>query len=89
MEITKELEEQTSNTEETERKKETVISYTITEDQHTKTGDKIWVVKPENNLSKKDFAEVRKKLATLQGFYSSFKKGFIFKYDPTEKLKSA
>ena len=65
------------------------ISYIITEDQHTKTGDKIWVVKPENNLNKKDFAEVQKKLATLQGFYSSFKKGFIFKYDPTEKLKPA
>lgn len=77
------------NTFSDDREKEPVISYTITEDQHTKTGDKIWVVKPENNLSKKDFAEVRKKLATLQGFYSSFKKGFIFKYDPTEKLKSA
>lgn len=77
------------NTFSDDQEKEPDISYTITEDQHTKTGDKIWVVKPENNLSKKDFAEVRKKLATLQGFYSSFKKGFIFKYDPTEKLKSA
>ncbi len=87
MEITKELEEQTSNTEETERKKETV-SYTITEDQHTKTGETIWIVKPEKQLSKVDFAEVRRKLAILQGYYSSFVKGFIFKYDPTEKLES-
>ena len=61
----------------------------ITEDQHTKTGEKIWIVKPEKQLSKVDFAEVRRELATLQGYYSSFVKGFIFKYDPTEKLKSA
>ena len=73
---------------EVEPKKES-ISYTITEDQHTKTGETIWIVKPEKQLSKVDFAEVRRKLATLQGYYSSFVKGFIFKYDPTEKLESA
>lgn len=88
IEITKESEDQTRNTEKTEQKKETV-SYIITEDQHTKTGEKIWIVKPEKQLSKVDFAEVRQKLATLQGYYSSFVKGFIFKYDPTEKLEYA
>lgn len=65
---------------------ETQITYTITEDVHTKTGEKLFVVKPDTELSKSDFADVKRKLATLQGFYSSFKKGFIFKYDPTEKL---
>lgn len=69
-----------------EQKKESV-SYTITEDVHTKTSNKIWVVKPEKKLERKDFEETKRKLAILQGFYSSFKKGFIFKYDPTEKLK--
>ncbi len=84
--ITKESEDQTSNTEETEREKETV-SYTITEDRHTKTGETIWIVKPEKQLSKVDFAEVKRKFAILQGYYSSFVKGFIFKHDPTEKLE--
>lgn len=59
-----------------------------TEDVHTKTGEKLFVVKPDTELSKSDFADVKRKLATLQGFYSSFKKGFIFKYDPTEKLST-
>lgn len=72
---------------ETEPKKE-VISYTITEDQHTQTHAKIWIVKPEKELNKSDFAEVKRKLATLQGYYSSFKRGFIFKYDPTEALQT-
>ena len=75
-----------STKEEPEAKKES-ISYTITEDQHTQTHAKIWIVKPENELNKSDFAEVKRKLATLQGYYSTFKRGFIFKYDPTEALQ--
>ena len=70
-----------------EQKKETV-SYTITEDQHTQTNAKIWIVKPEKELNKTDFAEIKRKFATLQGYYSSFKHGFIFKYDPTEVLQT-
>lgn len=73
--------------EEPEAKKES-ISYTITEDQHTQTHAKIWIVKPEKELNKSDFADVKRKLATLQGWYSSYVRGFIFKYDPTEKLES-
>lgn len=73
--------------EETEPKKE-AISYTITEDQHTQTHAKIWIVKPEKELNKSDFAEVKRKFATLQGWYSSYVRGFIFKYDPTEALKT-
>lgn len=71
----------------TEAKKEN-ISYTVTEDKHTQTGAKIWIVKPEKDLNKIDFAEVKRKFATIQGYYSSFKKGFIFKYNPTEALKT-
>lgn len=82
-------EKQTDTTQETttETEKET-ISYTITEDQHTQTGAKIWIVKPEKELNKTDFAEVKRKLATIQGYYSTFKHGFIFKYDPTETLQT-
>lgn len=76
-----------STKEKTEPKKETV-SYTITEDQHTQTHAKIWIVKPEKELNKSDFAEVKRKLATLKGYYSSYVRGFIFKYDPTEILQT-
>lgn len=64
------------------------IIYEIVEDTHTKTGAKLWIVKPESELNKVDFAEVKRKLAILQGYYSGFKNGFIFKYDPTEKLQT-
>lgn len=85
---TTELEQDAQSTmEESEPKKES-ISYIITEDQHTQTHAKIWIVKLEKELNKSDFAEVKRKLATLQGYYSSFKHGFIFKYDPTEALQT-
>ena len=64
------------------------ITYTVTEETHSKTGEKLFVVNPTVKLSKEGFLDVKRKLATLQGFYSSFKKGFIFKYDPTEKLSA-
>lgn len=64
------------------------ISYIITEDVHTKTGSKIWVVKPDKELNREVFSEVKRKLATLQGFYSGFKHGFIFKYNPEEVLQT-
>lgn len=64
------------------------VSYEITEDKHTKTGQKIWIVRPEKELDKSDFVQVKRQLATLKGFYSSYVKGFIFKYDPTMILKT-
>ena len=73
--------------EEPKEKKES-ISYIITEDQHTQTNIKIWIVKPEKELNKSDFTKVKQKFAALQGYYSSFKRGFIFKYDPTEVLQT-
>lgn len=80
--------QEAQSTKEEPEAKKTSISYTITEDQHTQTHAKIWIVKPERELSKSDFADVKRKLATLQGYYSSFKRGFIFKYDPTEALQT-
>lgn len=68
--------------------KKDTINFIVTEDLHTKTGNKIWIVRPEKELNKPDFAEVKRKLATMQGFYSSFKHGFIFKYNPEEILQT-
>ena len=71
----------------TEAEKEP-INYVITEDHHAQTGKTIWIVKPEKELSKTDFAEVKRRLATIQGYYSTFKHGFIFKYNPEKALQT-
>ena len=72
----------------TEKPQKEFVSYTITEDVHTQTGGKIWIVKLDNELNKTDFAQVKRKLATLQGYYSTYKHGFIFKYNPEEALQT-
>ena len=73
---------------ETEQPKEKTIHYTIEEDIHTKTNEKLWVVKLDERLSKEDFVKVKQKFAVLKGFFSGYKKGFIFKYDPMEKIQN-
>lgn len=83
-----EKQETTTGTE-PQQKQKSDFNYIITEDTHTKTGATIWLVNFDTELSKTDFAEVKQKFARLQGYYSSFKKAFIFKYDPTEKIKTA
>ena len=80
------VEEQATETKQPEVKP---IDFEIKQSQHTKTKEDIWLVKIKSNLSKDDFAEVKRNFATLKGFYSSFNNSFIFKYDPTEKIKSA
>ena len=61
------------------------IEYDISEDK-SPSGKIIYLVKIKNDLSKDDFSEVKRELAKIQGYHSSLKDGFIFKYDPTEKL---
>ena len=60
--------------------------FEITPSQHTKTHENIWLVKVKKSLSKDEFQALRRKFATLNGYYSTFTHSFIFKYDPTEKI---
>lgn len=61
--------------------------YIITEDVHTKTNEKIYVVKFEKKFDKDEYVQVAKKIKFIGGYYSKFKKGFIFKENPIEKMK--
>jgi len=81
----KQSEEQEQQTEEQEKKS---IDFEIEQSKHTKTNENIWLVKIKNSLTKDEFAELKRKFATLKGFYSTFTNSFIFKYDPTEILQS-
>lgn len=62
--------------------------YTITESEHTKTHEKIYLVKWLGTLSKTDYISLNKKIKSLGGYYSKFTHSFIFKEDPAELLKS-
>ena len=80
--------ESAENTQEEQTEQPKAVSYTISEDEHTKTHQKIWIAKPTEKLNKNEFAKIKLKLATLKGFYSTFKQGFVFDYNPTEALQT-
>lgn len=61
---------------------------TIEKDIHTQTGEKLFVVKLTNKVSKDKFKNILFEIKSIGGYYSKFKNGFIFKSEPTELLKS-
>lgn len=61
--------------------------YTITADVDTRDNSPLWVVKITDKLSKEEYIKVAEHFKALKGYYSKYKHGFIFRYDPTEALK--
>lgn len=63
--------------------------YTVTEDVDTRDQSKIWIVKWAETLDREAYKALAAKMKELGGYYSRFKKGFLFKEDPAEKLNKA
>ncbi len=79
-------------TESTEKKASEQIGttgepYTVQESQHTKTGEKIYLVKWLDTLSRESYKELSTQIKNIGGYYSRFTHSFIFKTDPSEALK--
>lgn len=62
-------------------------TFTITESEHTKTHEKIFLVKCLQTLSRDAYMNLNKQIRDIGGYYSKFTHSFIFKSDPTEALK--
>lgn len=65
----------------------TGYSFQIQEDTDTRDGSAIWVVKIKEQLSKEEYIRINKAMQTIGGYYSRFKHGFLFRFEPSEKLK--
>ena len=63
-------------------------NYSVQESTHTKTGEKIYLVKWLDTLSRENYIKLNNKIKKLGGYYSKFAHSFIFKTDPSELLKS-
>lgn len=63
--------------------------FSILKDTDTRDGSDIWVAKLNERVSKEEFAEIRKEVKGLGGYWSGFKKGFVFKSDPSSKLEGS
>ena len=60
--------------------------YSITADVDTRDNSDLWVVKLINKVERDEYKAIASQMSLINGYYSRFKKGFIFKYDPTSKL---
>lgn len=77
-----ELKEETPAIEE-----KTSYTFKVTHGEDTRDGSELWVVRIEETLSKEEYIRVNKAIKAIGGYYSKFKHGFIFRFEPTEKLK--
>ena len=57
--------------------------FTVTETTHTKTGERLWLVKCNRSLSREEYIEVANKMKAIGGYYSRYLHGFVFKADPS------
>lgn len=64
-------------------------TYKITKGEDTRDGSELWLVRIAETLDKESYVEENKRIRALDGYYSKFRKAFIFRYDPTEALKKA
>ena len=63
------------------------LTFSLSEDMDTRTGEKIFLVKIMNELSKEDYIRVNKFIKEIGGYYSRFKHAFLFTKDPSATLR--
>lgn len=62
------------------------MNYTYQKDIDTRDSSEIYVMKVTSELGKKDFVNLINELKYLGGYYSKFKKGFIFRENVEQEL---
>ena len=58
--------------------------YAIEESIHSKTGEKIWLVKIVPKLTKEEYIIENNKMKNIGGYYSRFVHAFVFKEEPSK-----
>lgn len=75
--------------ESTQIREKTGCTYNITKGEDTRDGSELWLVRIVETLDKSAYIAENQRIKALNGYYSKFRKAFIFRYDPTEALKTA
>ena len=78
----------TTETAQTEEINLNTYTYEVSEDTDTRTGEKIFLVKVTEKLSREEYITVNKYIKSLGGYYSRFKHAFLFKENPAEKINT-
>ena len=62
-------------------------TFKVTHGEDTRDGSELWVVRIEETLPKEEYIRIKRIIKDLGGYYSKFKHGFIFRFEPYEVLK--
>lgn len=62
-------------------------TFKVTHGEDTRDGSEIWVVRIQETLAKDEYIRINKLIRDIGGYYSKFKHGFIFRFEPSEALK--
>lgn len=62
-------------------------TYKITRGEDTRDGSELWLVRIEEKLDREACIVENKAMQERGGYYSKFRKAFIFRFDPSEILK--
>jgi hypothetical protein len=63
--------------------------FEVKKDVDTRDNSILWVVSLPGKVDRDQFNEIRKEMKEKGGYYSRFKKGFIFREDPTSYFKKS
>ena len=63
-------------------------TFKVTHGEDTRDGSELWVVRIQETLSKNEYIRINKLIRDIGGYYSKFKHGFIFRFEPSEALKA-
>lgn len=61
-------------------------TYKITKGEDTRDGSELWLVRIQETLDRNAYQEENKAMNERGGYYSKFRKAFIFRFDPTNIL---
>lgn len=64
----------------------TGYTYNITKGEDTRDGSELWLVRIAETLNRAAYIAENKAMNERGGYYSKFRKAFIFRFDPTEIL---
>ena len=85
--IKKTAKREETKTEPKKLEKKTEYTYKITKGEDTRDGSELWIVRIVEKLSKDAYIAENKVMKERGGYYSKYKHGFIFRFDPTKILE--
>lgn len=62
-------------------------AYEIEESEHTKTHERIWLVRFRERMERETFQSVRESVSRMGGYYSRYTHSFVFRFDPRQALQ--